>query len=150
MAQMQDFASYAPMTSRGRSLLVESKFAMLGFMCSKLNFGVTPQRSSKIHACAIVPANVPHNLLLAAVELGVSIVAASMMQVRVPGIADRQIAGQSPTIRLALAYRRGERLPVVRAPARDALGNPGCLQHHRRRSRRLEQTRWSFDRPRQT
>jgi len=43
------------MTSRACSLLVESKFVMLGFMCSKLNFGITPQRSSKIHACAIVP-----------------------------------------------------------------------------------------------
>ena len=36
-----------------------------------------------------------------------------MMQVRVTGIY-RQIAGQSPTTRLALAYRRGEMSPVVR------------------------------------
>ena len=51
---------------------------------------------------------------LVAAELGVSIVPASMMQVRVTGIAYRQIAGQSPTTRLALAYRRGETSPVVR------------------------------------
>jgi DNA-binding transcriptional LysR family regulator len=51
---------------------------------------------------------------LVAAELGVSIVPASMMQVRVMGIAYRQIAGQSPTTRLALAYRRGETSPVVR------------------------------------
>src|SRR6201987_3205844 len=51
---------------------------------------------------------------LVAAELGVSIVPASMMQVRVTGIAYRQIADQSPTTRLALAYRRGETSPVVR------------------------------------
>jgi DNA-binding transcriptional LysR family regulator len=60
---------------------------------------------------------VPHmasmvNLVTA--ELGVSIVPASMMQVCVTGIAYRQIAGQSPTTRLALAFRRGETSPVVR------------------------------------
>ena len=60
---------------------------------------------------------VPHMtaiLNLVAAELGVSIVPASMMQARVTGIAYRQIAGQSPTTRLALAYRRGETSPVVR------------------------------------
>jgi DNA-binding transcriptional LysR family regulator len=51
---------------------------------------------------------------LVAAELGVSIVPASMTQVRVTGIAYRRIAGQSPTTRLALAYRRGETSPVVR------------------------------------
>jgi DNA-binding transcriptional LysR family regulator len=51
---------------------------------------------------------------LVAAELGVSIVPASMMQVRVTGIAYRQIAGQPPTTRLALACRRGETSPVVR------------------------------------
>jgi DNA-binding transcriptional LysR family regulator len=51
---------------------------------------------------------------LVAAEIGVSIVPASMMQVRVTGIAYRRIAGQSPTTRLALAYRRGETSPVVR------------------------------------
>jgi DNA-binding transcriptional LysR family regulator len=51
---------------------------------------------------------------LVAAELGVSIVPASMMQVRVAGMAYRPIAGQSPTAGLALAYRRGETSPVVR------------------------------------
>lgn len=51
---------------------------------------------------------------LVAAELGVSIVPASMMQVRVTGIAYRQIAGQSPMTQLALAYRRGETSPVLR------------------------------------
>jgi DNA-binding transcriptional LysR family regulator len=51
---------------------------------------------------------------LVAAELGVSIVPASMMQVRVAGMAYRQIAGQAPTTGLALAYRRGETSPVVR------------------------------------
>jgi DNA-binding transcriptional LysR family regulator len=51
---------------------------------------------------------------LVAAELGVSMVPASMMQVRVTGIAYRPIAGQSPTTRLALACRRGETSPVVR------------------------------------
>jgi DNA-binding transcriptional LysR family regulator len=51
---------------------------------------------------------------LVAAELGVSLVPASMMQLRVAGIAYRQIAGQSPTTRLALAYRRGETSPMVR------------------------------------
>jgi DNA-binding transcriptional LysR family regulator len=51
---------------------------------------------------------------LVAAELGVSIVPASMMQVRVTGIAYRQIAGQPPTTGLALAFRRGETSPVVR------------------------------------
>jgi DNA-binding transcriptional LysR family regulator len=51
---------------------------------------------------------------LVAAELGVSIVPASMMQVRVTGIAYRQIASPSPTTKLALAYRRGETSPVLR------------------------------------
>ena len=51
---------------------------------------------------------------LVAAELGVSIVPASMMQVRVTGVAYRPIAGQSPTTKLALAFRRGETSPVVR------------------------------------
>src|ERR1700691_5565904 len=60
---------------------------------------------------------VPHMtaiLNLVAAELGVSIVPASMMQVRVTGIAYRQIARQSPTTWLALAYRRGETSPIAR------------------------------------
>ena len=51
---------------------------------------------------------------LVSAELGVSIVPASMMQVRVMGIVYRRIAGLSPTTQLALAYRRGETSPVVR------------------------------------
>ena len=51
---------------------------------------------------------------LVSAELGVSIVPASMMQVRVTGIVYRRIAGLSPTTQLALAYRRGETSPVVR------------------------------------
>src|SRR5246127_2035493 len=51
---------------------------------------------------------------LVAAELGVAIVPASMMQVRVTGIVYQRIAGQSPTTRLALACRRGETSPVVR------------------------------------
>jgi DNA-binding transcriptional LysR family regulator len=68
-------------------------------------------RGSLVHQ--VVPHMTPI-LNLVAAELGVSIVPASMMQVRVTGIAYRQIAGQSPTTRLALAYRRGETSPVVR------------------------------------
>jgi DNA-binding transcriptional LysR family regulator len=51
---------------------------------------------------------------LVAAGLGVSIVPASMMQVRVVGTAYRPIAGESLTTRLALAFRRGETSPVVR------------------------------------
>src|SRR5258708_31533717 len=50
---------------------------------------------------------------LVAAELGVSIVPASMMQVRVTGIAYRQIAGQAPTTRLGLPYRRVERVAML-------------------------------------
>jgi DNA-binding transcriptional LysR family regulator len=51
---------------------------------------------------------------LVSADLGVSIVPASMMQLRVAGMVYRPIAGQPPTTRLALAYRRGETSPVVR------------------------------------
>jgi DNA-binding transcriptional LysR family regulator len=51
---------------------------------------------------------------LVAAEIGVTIVPASLKQLRVTGVAYRQIAGQSPTTQLALAYRRGETSPVVR------------------------------------
>ena len=51
---------------------------------------------------------------LVAAELGVSVVPASMSQLRVTGVAYRRIAGQSPIARLALAYRRGETSVVVR------------------------------------
>ena len=49
-----------------------------------------------------------------AAELGVSIVPASMSQLQVSGVIYRPIAGQAPTARLALAYRRGETSAVVR------------------------------------
>ena len=51
---------------------------------------------------------------LVAAELGVSIVPASMSQLQVSGVAYRPIAGQAPTARLALAYRRGETSAIVR------------------------------------
>ena len=51
---------------------------------------------------------------LVAAELGVSIVPASTSQLRVRGVAYREIAGQAPTVRLAIAYRRGETSPIVR------------------------------------
>jgi DNA-binding transcriptional LysR family regulator len=51
---------------------------------------------------------------LVAAELGVSIVPASMSQLQVTGVTYRPIAGQAPTARLALAYRRGETSAVVR------------------------------------
>ena len=49
-----------------------------------------------------------------AAELGVSIVPSSMSQLQVSGVTYRPIAGQAPTARLALAYRRGETSAVVR------------------------------------
>ena len=51
---------------------------------------------------------------LVAAELGVSIVPASMSQLRVKGVAYREIAGKAPTARIALAHRRGETSPIVR------------------------------------
>jgi DNA-binding transcriptional LysR family regulator len=51
---------------------------------------------------------------LVAAELGVTIVPASMSQLRVRGVAYREIAGQAPTARIALAHRRGETSPIVR------------------------------------
>jgi DNA-binding transcriptional LysR family regulator len=51
---------------------------------------------------------------LVAAELGVSIVPASMSQLRVKGVVYRAIAGQAPTVRIALAHRRGETSPIVR------------------------------------
>jgi DNA-binding transcriptional LysR family regulator len=53
-------------------------------------------------------------VILVAAELGVSVVPASISQLRVTGVAYRQIAGQTPTARLALAHRRGETSAVVR------------------------------------
>jgi DNA-binding transcriptional LysR family regulator len=53
-------------------------------------------------------------VILVAAELGVSIVPASMSQLHIAGVTYKPIAGQAPTARLALAYRRGETSPVVR------------------------------------
>jgi DNA-binding transcriptional LysR family regulator len=53
-------------------------------------------------------------ITLVAVELGVSIVPASMSQLQIPGVAYRAIAGEAPTVRLTLAHRRGETSPIVR------------------------------------
>ncbi|CRY72451.1 itaconate degradation transcriptional regulator RipR [Yersinia pseudotuberculosis] len=51
---------------------------------------------------------------LVAAEMGVSIVPASMSQVKVIGVVYRHIADQTPTAKLALAYRRGDTSPVLR------------------------------------
>ena len=53
-------------------------------------------------------------VILVAAELGVSIVPASMSQLKATGVAYRPIAGQAPTARLALAHRRGDTSPIVR------------------------------------
>ena len=51
---------------------------------------------------------------LVAAELGVSIVPASMSQLHVAGVVFREIKGQAPTARLALAYRKGNTSHLVR------------------------------------
>jgi DNA-binding transcriptional LysR family regulator len=51
---------------------------------------------------------------LVAAELGVSLVPTSMSQLQVTGVVYREIAGEAPVARLALAYRRGETSSVVR------------------------------------
>ena len=51
---------------------------------------------------------------LVAAELGVSIVPASMSQLHVAGVVFREIKGQAPTARLALAYRKGYTSHLVR------------------------------------
>jgi DNA-binding transcriptional LysR family regulator len=53
-------------------------------------------------------------VVLVAAELGVSIVPTSMSQLKLSGVTYRPIAGQAPTARLSLAYRRGDTSPVVR------------------------------------
>jgi DNA-binding transcriptional LysR family regulator len=53
-------------------------------------------------------------ITLVAIDLGVSIVPASMSQLQIPGVAYRAIAGEAPTVRLTLAHRRGETSPIVR------------------------------------
>ena len=51
---------------------------------------------------------------LVAAELGVSIVPASMNQLHVAGVVFCEIKGQTPTTRLALAYRKGNTSNLVR------------------------------------
>ena len=60
---------------------------------------------------------------LVAAELGVSIVPASMNQLRIPGVAFREIKGQTPTARIALAYRKGNTSNLVRNFMAVALSN---------------------------
>ena len=51
---------------------------------------------------------------LVAAGLGVSVVPASMSQIRVAGVFFRAIGGQTPIARLALAYRKGNTSGLVR------------------------------------
>ena len=60
---------------------------------------------------------------LVAAELGVSIVPASMSQLNIAGAAFREIKGQAPTARLALAYRKGNTSNIVRNFMAVALSN---------------------------
>ncbi len=60
---------------------------------------------------------------LVAAALGVSIVPASMSQLHVAGVAFREIKGQTPTARIALAYRKGNTSNIVRNFMAVALSN---------------------------
>ncbi|WP_289368137.1 LysR family transcriptional regulator [Pantoea stewartii] len=51
---------------------------------------------------------------LVAAEMGVSVVPASMAQVKVNGVVFRQIDDEAPVARLALAFRRADTSPVLR------------------------------------
>ncbi|QGY33268.1 LysR family transcriptional regulator [Pantoea cypripedii] len=51
---------------------------------------------------------------LVAAEMGVSVVPASMGQVKVNGVVFRQIADEAPTAKLALAFRRSDTSPILR------------------------------------
>ncbi len=51
---------------------------------------------------------------LVAAELGVTITPASMSQLSIAGVIFREIKGQTPTARLALAYRKGNTSTLVR------------------------------------
>ena len=51
---------------------------------------------------------------LVAAELGFSMVPASMRQLRVTGVAYREVKGMTPIAKLALALRRGETSGIVR------------------------------------
>ena len=82
--------------------------------CRKSGFGprvdqVAPQFSSIIN--------------LVAAELGVSMVPASMSQLHIAGVTFRKIKGQTPTARLALAYRKGNTSKLARNFMAVALSN---------------------------
>ena len=51
---------------------------------------------------------------LVAAELGFSMVPESMRQLQLTGVTYREVAGDAPLTRLALAYRRGETSKIVR------------------------------------
>jgi DNA-binding transcriptional LysR family regulator len=51
---------------------------------------------------------------LVAAELGFSLVPASMRQLQVTGVAYREVRGDAPIARLALAFRRGDTSKIVR------------------------------------
>lgn len=51
---------------------------------------------------------------LVSAEMGVSMVPASMSQVQVTGVVYRPVADQTPSVKLALAYRRGDTSPTLR------------------------------------
>ena len=51
---------------------------------------------------------------LVAAELGFSMVPESMRQLQLTGVAYREVTGDAPLTRLALAYRRGETSKIVR------------------------------------
>jgi DNA-binding transcriptional LysR family regulator len=51
---------------------------------------------------------------LVAAELGFSMVPESMRQLQMTGVTYREVAGDAPLTRLALAYRRGETSKIVR------------------------------------
>ena len=60
---------------------------------------------------------------LVAAELGVSIVPASMSRIHVDGAVFREIKGQAPIARLALAHRKGETSMFIRNFMATALGS---------------------------
>ncbi len=60
---------------------------------------------------------------LVAAELGVSMVPASMSRINIAGVVFREIKGQTPTARLALAYRKGNTSNLVRNFVSVALSN---------------------------
>ena len=60
---------------------------------------------------------------LVAAELGVSMVPASMRQLHVAGVVFRELKGETPTARLALAYRKGNTSSLVKNFMSTAISN---------------------------